>query len=68
MLCLDGGHIKFGLPMAYSMTVLAWGVLDFKRGYVTSKELANTMSAIKWGTDYFIKCNPDAFTFYGQVN
>ncbi|NJM81019.1 MAG: hypothetical protein HC854_17975 [Flavobacterium sp.] len=31
-----GDHVKFGFPMAYSATILGWGALDFKDGYVKS--------------------------------
>ena len=48
--------MKFGFPMAWSVTVLAWGVLEFKKGYINAGEYKNALDAIKWGTDYFIKC------------
>jgi len=25
--------VKFGFPMAYTATVLAWGLIDFEAGY-----------------------------------
>ncbi|KAG7169951.1 Endoglucanase E-4-like 14, partial [Homarus americanus] len=28
-----GDHVKFGFPMAYTATVLAWGLIDFADGY-----------------------------------
>jgi endoglucanase len=41
--------------MAYSMTVLSWGLIDYESAYKKAGELENARKAIKWGTDYFIK-------------
>ena len=53
--------------MAASMTMLAWGVSEFKRAYMISNEYRNALAAVKWGADYFIKCHTAEFEFYGQV-
>lgn len=50
-----GDQVKFGFPMAYTMTVLGWGLVDYEHVYEKSGELENMRKAIKWGTDYFIK-------------
>eukprot|EP01135_Chromosphaera_perkinsii_P002771 Nk52_evm139s226 gene=Nk52_evmTU139s226 len=62
-----GDHVKFGLPMAWTVTVLAWGVIENKNRYETAKEYDEAIAAIKWGTDYFIKCHVAPYEFYGQV-
>ena len=62
-----GDHVKFGLPMAWTITVLAWGVLENKNRYQTAGEYNEALAAIKWGTDYFIKCHVSQNEFYGQV-
>jgi hypothetical protein len=41
--------------MAYTITVLSWGVIDYEDAYVKAGELENVHKAIKWATDYFIK-------------
>jgi endoglucanase len=41
--------------MAYAITVLSWGVIDYEEAYVKAGELENVHKAIKWGTDYFLK-------------
>ena len=64
---LDGGHVKYGFPTAATLSLLAWGAIEFKRGYVASKELGNLLAAIKWGTDYLLKCHTSPHEFYGQV-
>ena len=66
-----GDTIKFGFPMAYSMTMLSWGVKEYQNAYSRSDQLDEALEAIKWGTDYFLKAhvNEDGQTiaFYGQV-
>jgi len=31
-----GDYIKFGFPMAYTTTVLAWGLVDYEAGYTSA--------------------------------
>jgi len=61
-----GDYVKFGLPMASSATVLAWGLIEFREGYKQAKELANMESCIRWPLDYFLKAIGDN-EFYAQV-
>lgn len=61
-----GDFVKFGFPMAFSMTTLAWGGIQYKDAYDSSGEMKWLKAAVKWGTDYFIRCHPDQNTFYGQ--
>lgn len=52
-----GDHVKFGFPMAASMTLLSWGVIEYQEGYEQSGQLDEAMAAIKWGTDYLLKAH-----------
>jgi endoglucanase len=60
---LSGGYhdagdcVKFGLPLASSLTTLAWGGLQFARGYSVSGQTDELLAAVKWGTDYLLKCH-----------
>ncbi|KAM7461534.1 hypothetical protein LguiA_029655 [Lonicera macranthoides] len=49
-----GDNVKFNFPMAYTTTMLSWGTLE--HGNKMGPELANTRAAIKWATDYLLKC------------
>ncbi|XP_052205112.1 endoglucanase 5 [Diospyros lotus] len=62
-----GDHVKFGLPMAYSVTVLSWGAIEFRKEIVGLNQMGQTLEAIKWGTDYFIKAHPQLNLLWGQV-
>ncbi|XP_071508996.1 endoglucanase A-like [Diadema antillarum] len=62
-----GDTVKFGLPMAASVTILAWGIIDFETAYRDAGEYYDALYSIKWATDYFIKCHVGHNQFYGQV-
>nr|AMH40380.1 glycoside hydrolase family 9 [Ramulus artemis] len=62
-----GDFVKFGFPMAYTTTVLSWGLLDHHKGYQAAGSVDECLKAIKWATDYFIKCHVSEYEYYGQV-
>jgi aryl-phospho-beta-D-glucosidase BglC (GH1 family) len=62
-----GDNVKFGLPMTYSMSMLAWGVVQYRDAYAKSGQLQRMLDTIKWGTDWILKAHPSADVFFGQV-
>ncbi|XP_035694812.1 endoglucanase E-4-like [Branchiostoma floridae] len=62
-----GDHLKLHFPLAYTITVLSWGMIEFKSAYEAAGEMGFAMDSIKWVTDYFIKCHPSKFEFVAQV-
>jgi hypothetical protein len=65
---LDAGdNMKFNFPMASSVTLLAWGGLEYPDGYQKCGQWGYLLSNIKWVTDYFLKCHTSANEFYGQI-
>ncbi|CRZ35393.1 cellulose binding domain-containing protein [Herbinix hemicellulosilytica] len=62
-----GDHVKFNLPMAYSQAMLAWAVYEAEDALERSGQLGYLLDAIKWVSDYLIKCHPSANVFYYQV-
>jgi endoglucanase len=66
-----GDHVKFNFPMAYTMTMLGWGIQEFQGAYQKSGQLDEALEAVKWGTDYLMKCIvTDEYgvkELYGQV-
>ncbi len=62
-----GDHVKFGLPMAASATMLAWGIVEYRSAYVSTGQLNTALDQLKWVTDYFIKAHPTANELYGQI-
>jgi len=62
-----GDLVKFGFPMAATVTVLAWGGISFMGGYEAAGMSQRHSEAIKWGTDYFIGCHTSDYEFIGQI-
>ncbi|MFD0820007.1 glycoside hydrolase family 9 protein [Micromonospora zhanjiangensis] len=62
-----GDHVKFGFPMAFSATMLAWGAVEYRAGYANSGQLPYLLDSLRWVNDYFIKAHPSANVLYGQV-
>ncbi|KAF5458307.1 hypothetical protein F2P56_022342 [Juglans regia] len=62
-----GDHVKFGLPMAFTVTMLSWGVIEFRKQIAVAGELEHAMEAIKWGTDYFIKAHTSPNVLWAEV-
>ncbi|KAL0362297.1 UNVERIFIED_CONTAM: Endoglucanase 11 [Sesamum calycinum] len=62
-----GDNVKFGLPMAYTITLLSWGVLEFEDQIAAAGELQHALQAIKWGTDYLIKAHTHPHVLWAQV-
>ncbi|XP_077236359.1 glycosyl hydrolase 9A4 [Tasmannia lanceolata] len=62
-----GDNVKYGLPMAFTVTTLAWGALFYKAELQAAGELDNARSAIRWGTDYLWKASSRKNRLYVQV-
>ncbi|KAK1286501.1 Endoglucanase 1 [Acorus calamus] len=61
-----GDNVKFGLPMAFTITMLSWSVIEF--GNLMPQQMENARAAVRWGSDYLLKAataTPD--TLYVQV-
>lgn len=66
-----GDHVKFGLPLAANMTMLAWGGVEYESAYKQAQQWDELLDAVKWGTDYLLKAhiseNGKTQAFYVQV-
>ena len=66
-----GDHVKFGFPLASSLTLLAWGGVEYRNAYQSSGQLDEFLDTLRWGTDYLLRAHvSDGQTtqaFYGQV-
>lgn len=62
-----GDHVKFNLPMAYTVSMLSWSLYENKDAYVKSGQLDYIVDNIKWATDYLMKCHTAPNEFYYQV-
>ncbi|KAF9678685.1 hypothetical protein SADUNF_Sadunf07G0060700 [Salix dunnii] len=62
-----GDHVKFGLPMAYTVTMLAWGAIDFRKEITELNQMGYALWSIGWGTDYFMKAHTQPNVLWAQV-
>uniref|UniRef100_A0A0D9Y5A1 Endoglucanase n=1 Tax=Oryza glumipatula TaxID=40148 RepID=A0A0D9Y5A1_9ORYZ len=62
-----GDNVKFGLPMAFTVTMMAWSVIEYGEEMAAAGELGHAVEAIKWGTDYFAKAHPEPNVLYAEV-
>lgn len=62
-----GDNVKFGLPMAFTVTMMSWSIIEYGKQMSANGELGHAMDAVKWGTDYFIKAHPQPYVLYGEV-
>nr|XP_004491466.1 endoglucanase 11-like [Cicer arietinum] len=62
-----GDNVKFGLPMAFTITLLSWAALEYGEQIADAGEYVHTMEAIKWGTDYFIKAHTEPNVLWVEV-
>ncbi|WOL10081.1 endoglucanase 8-like [Canna indica] len=49
-----GDNVKFGFPMAFTATMLAWSIIEFGEFY-SVQEMYQARVALLWNTDYLMK-------------
>jgi endoglucanase len=62
-----GDHVKFGFPMAASVTLLAMGAVEYRSAYVQSGQLTHLLNNLRFVNDYFIKAHTAPNELYGQI-
>jgi len=59
--------MKFGFPLAFLTTMLAWSNIEMATQLKAHQEQENALAALKWATDFLIKAHPEPNVLYGQV-
>ncbi|XP_010536683.1 PREDICTED: endoglucanase 11-like [Tarenaya hassleriana] len=62
-----GDNVKFGFPMAFTVTMLSWGVIEYGSEISDAGEYDHALLSIKWATDYLIKAHPRPTELWVQV-
>ena len=62
-----GDHVKFGLPMSASATMLAWGVVEYPAAYERSGQMQHIKNNLKFVADYLVKAHTAPDELWGQV-
>jgi Glycosyl hydrolase family 9 len=63
-----GDHVKFGLPMAFTVTMLSWSMIEFGEEIAAAGQYQHALEAIKWGTDYFIKAHTHPYILWAEAS
>ncbi|XP_047974434.1 endoglucanase 12-like [Salvia hispanica] len=65
-----GDNAKFHFPMAFSVTMLSWSVIEYEHKYRANGEYNHVRDLIKWGADYLLltfNSSPKINQIYTQV-
>lgn len=62
-----GDNMKFGFPMAFTATILSWGILEYGTHMQEVNELDHAQESLKWITDYLINAHPSDNVLIIQV-
>jgi endoglucanase len=62
-----GDHVKFGFPLASTVTLLALGFVEYEDVFEKQGQKEHYLNNLRWVNDYFIKCHTQKFEFWGQV-
>ncbi|CAL5006587.1 unnamed protein product [Urochloa decumbens] len=62
-----GGNVKFGFPMAFTVTLLSWSAREFYSELDKAGQLWHLRSAIQWGAEFLLRAHTSPTTLYTQV-
>lgn len=63
-----GDNVKYGLPMAFTVTTSAWAAIAYPSELQAAGEMTNLRAAIRWGADYLLKASAGRNRLYVQVS
>ncbi|KAL0312542.1 UNVERIFIED_CONTAM: Endoglucanase [Sesamum radiatum] len=62
-----GDNVKFGWPMAFSVSLLSWAAAEYGHEIDSGRQLQHLRTAIRWGTDFLLQAHKSSTTLYTQV-
>ena len=62
-----GDHVRFMLPQATTLTILAHGLIDFQGGYRAAGLYTKGARVLKWGADFLKRCVLGRDRIVGQI-
>ena len=67
-----GDHVKFGLPGAFSFTLLGWSAVDQQNSWIQTGQMDELLDLLKWEADFLLRAHVrdaagETVEFYGQV-
>ncbi|GAQ90575.1 endo-1,4-beta-glucanase [Klebsormidium nitens] len=61
----SGDHVVFGLPLSFTLSMMAFGLVEYGDLYGTEQDRA--VAALKWGTDWLLRAHHSENELYVQV-
>ena len=62
-----GDYLKLNVPLAYTVSMLAWGILEFEQGYKSSGELQHARESLRPAAQYLLDCHISKDRYIGQI-
>ncbi|KAH6804737.1 glycosyl hydrolase 9A4 [Perilla frutescens var. frutescens] len=62
-----GDNVKYGLPLAFTVTTLAWAGIQYRSELQATGEMDNLREAVRWGADFLMKASCKRNQLYVQV-
>lgn len=62
-----GDNVKFGWPMAFTVSLLSWTAIEYEKEISSANQLGYLRSAIRWGTNFILRAHTSPTTLYTQV-
>ncbi|GJP29464.1 hypothetical protein CLOM_g16738 [Closterium sp. NIES-68] len=63
----SGDNVKFGFPLAFTVTALAWSVVEYGAQLKALGQIKAARDAVRWGAHYFVNAHPKPNVLYAQV-
>ena len=64
---LAGDFVKYTFPLAWTMTMLSWTVIEHGAILEQTGQKDGLMDIIEWGVDWLLKANPEPRVLYAIV-
>lgn len=61
----SGDHVVFGLPLSFTITMMAFGLVEYGDSYGDARDRA--VDALKWGTDWLLRAHASPNELYVQM-
>lgn len=62
-----GDNVKYGLPLAFTVTTLSWAGTHYKAEVQAAGEMENLRAGVRWGADFLLKASAKSNQLYVQV-
>lgn len=63
----SGDNVKFGFPMAFTVKMLSWSVVEHGGWLAAAGELCHALEAVRWGAEYLAKAHARPDVLYVNV-